>query len=114
MKPAHDYNAFTATVPLETVAPEHEPSPGCTAGATELGEFAGLEVGVWEMSQGVMHDTEADEAFVVIDGEATVEFLQPEHPSVQLRPGSVMVLSTGMRTRWTVHTPSVRKVYFAP
>ena len=59
-------------------------------------------------------DTEADELCVIIAGEATVEFLEPQLPAVQLRAGSVLQLSEGMQTRWTVHSEQLRKVYLAP
>lgn len=68
--------------------------------------------GVWEMSPGAMSDTEADEVFVVIAGDATVDFTDPPLPSIVLRPGSVVRLEAGMRTVWTVRE-TLRKVYLA-
>ncbi|WP_201613355.1 cupin domain-containing protein [Gulosibacter hominis] len=114
LKPGVVIDALALDVAHETVPAEHDPQDGTTAGATELGDFAGLETGVWEMSRGVMHDTEADELCVIIAGEATVEFLEPQLPAVQLRAGSVLQLSEGMQTRWTVHSEQLRKVYLAP
>jgi len=60
---------------------EHEPVPADQSlggtphtGAAGLGRFDGLDVGIWEMTPGVMSDVEADEMFVVLSGAATVEF----------------------------------------
>ncbi|EID16790.1 cupin domain-containing protein [Mycolicibacterium phlei] len=95
---------------------EHEPVPAAqsvrdypTTAAVELGEFNGLEVGVWEMSPGVMTDVEADEVFVVLSGAATVEFADGT-PALTLGPGDVVRLAAGAQTVWTV-TETLRKVY---
>ena len=47
-----------------------------------------------------------------MSGDATVEFIEPALPSVDLRPGSVVRLEAGMRTVWTVRE-TLRKVYVA-
>lgn len=80
-------------------------------GTAVLGTFAGLEVGVWEMTEGVMADTEVDELFVVISGSARVDFADGASP-LELTAGDVVRLAAGTRTVWTVHTP-LRKVYLA-
>ena len=79
-----------------------------TTGIHEIDETTG----VWEMSPGAMSDVEVDELFVVVSGDATVEFIEPALPSVALRPGSVVRLEAGMRTVWTVRE-TLRKVYVA-
>ncbi|MEO6942933.1 MAG: cupin domain-containing protein [Terrimesophilobacter sp.] len=89
------------------VAQVREGAP--TASATALGEFAGKEVGVWEITPGTVTDVEADELFVVLSGAATVVFVD-EDRFEHLRPGSVMRLEAGQRTVWTV-TETIRKVY---
>lgn len=95
----------------------HEPLPAAdvrrgepTAGAQDLGTFSGVELGVWEMSPGVASDTEEDEVFIVLSGRARVDFEHPSLPSIDLGPGSVVRLTEGMRTVWTV-TETLRKVY---
>jgi uncharacterized protein len=95
---------------------EHEPVPTeqarggePTTAAVEIGGFGGLEVGVWEMSPGVMSDVEADEIFVVLSGGATVEFADGTDP-LRLGPGDVVRLAAGAETVWTV-TETLRKVY---
>jgi uncharacterized protein len=95
---------------------DHEPVPAdqsvrgepATA-ATALDEFGGLEVGVWEMTPGVMTDVEADEVFVVVSGSATVEFGDGSQ-SLRIGPGDVVRLAAGAETVWTV-TETLRKVY---
>src|SRR6478609_1496337 len=86
----------------------HQPVPAAQAirdapstAASTLGEFCGLEIGVWEMSPGVMTDIEADEVFVVLSGSATVEFADGT-ATLALGPGDVVRLAEGAETVWTV------------
>lgn len=102
-----------ASVPVETIpVPDTQSVAGQPhTGATALGMFAGLEVGVWEMTEGVMTDTEADELFVVISGSARVEFIDGTSP-LELSAGDIVHLAAGTQTVWTVRSP-LRKVYLA-
>jgi len=77
-----------------------------------FGEWRGAEVGVWACEPGVYEDTEADEVFVVLEGDATIAFVQPELPAIEIGPGSVVRLEQGMRTVWTVRA-ALRKVYLS-
>jgi hypothetical protein len=79
-------------------------------GAAKLGAFAGLALGVWEMTPGTMRDVEIDEVFIVLRGAGTVEF--EGGSTMTLEPGDVVRLHAGQRTVWTV-TQALRKVYFA-
>lgn len=92
-----------AGAPTTGYAPLDEPGAGA-AGAGELG--------VWEMTPGAMRDTEVDEVFLVIAGRATVEFVEPASPPIELRPGSIVRLDGGMQTVWTV-TETLRKLFIA-
>ncbi|HEY1488031.1 MAG TPA: cupin domain-containing protein [Micromonosporaceae bacterium] len=65
--------------------------------------------GVWQITPGVVTDTEDDEMFVVIFGSATIELLDAGR-TLQVGPGDVCVFAEGERTRWTVHQ-TLRKVY---
>ncbi|WP_026059567.1 cupin domain-containing protein [Microbacterium yannicii] len=93
----------------------HVPVPGAqvlagapTTGLVELTE----SIGVWEHTPGTSTDVEADEVFVVLSGAATVRFVEPSLPAIELRPGSIVRLDAGMRTQWSVHA-TLRKVYIA-
>lgn len=76
-----------------------------------LSEHKNRTVGVWEMTAGSMSDVEVDEFFVVIDGAATVQFLDDD-TEIVLAPGDVVHLHEGSRTVWTVDDV-IRKVYVA-
>ena len=92
----------------ELVAPDQIVSGAPTTGIHEIDD----STGVWEMSPGAMRDVEVDEVFVVLAGEATVDFVDPALASIELRPGAVVRLAAGMRTVWTVRE-TLRKVYRA-
>ncbi|MFV0132506.1 cupin domain-containing protein [Streptomyces sp. HMX87] len=64
--------------------------------------------GVWQITPGVVTDTEADELFVVISGSATIEVAGG--PTLTVGPGDLAVLREGDRTTWTVHE-TLRKAY---
>jgi uncharacterized cupin superfamily protein len=105
-----------AVVHAATIDLDHEPVPADqsvrgepTTAATAVDEFGGLEVGVWEMTPGVMTDVEADEVFVVVSGSATVEFGDGSQ-TLHIGPGDVVRLAAGAETVWTV-SETLRKVY---
>ncbi|MET0735950.1 MAG: cupin domain-containing protein [Microbacterium sp.] len=79
----------------------------------DLDEASDRTVGIWEHTAGVSRDVEADEVFVVLAGDARIEFEEPALPPIELRPGSVVRLEAGMRTIWTVRE-TLRKVYITP
>lgn len=88
-------------------------------GTADLGTIAGAELGIWELRDGTVTDTEVDEFFVVISGGATIEFLDEPagqgalgSRTVNVGVGDVMRLAAGSRTRWTVED-HIRKVYIA-
>ncbi|MFI8100002.1 cupin domain-containing protein [Streptomyces sp. NPDC086023] len=64
--------------------------------------------GIWQITPGVVTDTEANELFVVISGRATVEVEGGD--TLEVRPGTAAVLREGDRTTWTVHE-TLRKAY---
>ncbi|MHC3467650.1 cupin domain-containing protein [Streptomyces sp. 7R007] len=64
--------------------------------------------GIWQMTPGVVTDTEADELFVVVSGSATIEV--EGGPTLRVGPGDMAVLRKGDRTTWTVHE-TLRKAY---
>ncbi|MEU6769921.1 cupin domain-containing protein [Streptomyces sp. NPDC046759] len=64
--------------------------------------------GIWQITPGVVTDTEADEVFVVVSGSATIEV--EGGPTLTVGPGDMTVLRAGDRTTWTVHE-TLRKAY---
>ncbi|MBB1252399.1 cupin domain-containing protein [Streptomyces alkaliterrae] len=64
--------------------------------------------GIWQITPGVVTDTEADEIFTVLSGRATIAF--EGGPVLEVGPGDACVLRAGDRTTWTVHE-TLRKVY---
>lgn len=97
-------------VSLTAVPADQIVSGSPSIGSVDLDEDMGF--GVWEMTPGAMSDTEIDEVFIVVSGSATVEFVDPPLPSIELTPGAIVRLEAGMRTIWTVRE-TLRKVYLA-
>lgn len=64
--------------------------------------------GIWQITPGVVTDTEEDELFVVLSGSATIQV--EGGPTLKVGPGDMAVLRKGDRTTWTVHE-TLRKVY---
>jgi len=94
------------------------PADKVRAGAPRTGWLALDEtetrtIGVWEHTPGVSTDVEDDEVFVVVAGAGTLEFTDPPLLAVELLPGTIMRLTAGMRTVWTVRE-TLRKVSIAP
>lgn len=74
------------------------------------GDSDGLDIGLWEMTPGVVTDVEQDECFLVVAGEGSVTF--EDGTTLPLRPGALVQLHEGERTTWTV-IRTLRKVYVA-
>ncbi|MFD7613760.1 cupin domain-containing protein [Streptomyces sp. NPDC059828] len=64
--------------------------------------------GIWQITPGVVTDTEANELFVVVSGRATVAV--EGGATLELGPGDACVLREGDKTTWTVHE-TLRKAY---
>lgn len=84
---------------------------GPRVGERLLGDVAGATVGIWEIEPSVTRDVEIDEVFVVLSGDATVQF-EDGTPDLELRPGSLVRVHTGQKTRWIVRD-TLRKVFVA-
>ena len=109
MQPNTVVHAATLDLDRDPVPAEQSVRGEPATGAAAIDEIGGLEVGVWEMTPGVMSDVEAEEVFVVLSGAATVEFVTGGD-TLHLGPGDVVRLSAGAETVWTV-TDTLRKVY---
>lgn len=110
-------DAHTVDIRLEPVAadqiPALEGAGNPQSGAAVLGNFAGREFGVWEMTVGAMTDVEVDELCVIISGAGEVHRTFDDGVVVEpLRPGTVLQLREGEETLWVV-TEALRKVYLA-
>jgi uncharacterized cupin superfamily protein len=81
------------------------------ASLTEVLDIPGLAVGVWQLTEGTVTDSEEDEVFIVLTGTAIVEF-EGTDEVLELHPGVIGRLAAGSRTRWTV-TETLRKVYLS-
>ena len=103
-------SADEVEVPLVPVPSAQVVAGSPSTGSVDLDEDMGI--GVWEMTPGAMSDVEIDEVFVVVAGSATVEFVDPVLPSIELEAGAIVRLEAGMRTVWTVRE-TLRKVYLA-
>jgi uncharacterized protein len=68
----------------------------------------GMVAGVWQITEGVVTDVEADELFVVVSGLAAVEI--EGGPTLELSPGVMGILHAGDRTVWRIHE-TLRKVF---
>ncbi|MFC5677408.1 cupin domain-containing protein [Aeromicrobium endophyticum] len=79
-----------------------------TMGALPLADDAGVELGIWEITSGVVTDVEVDEVFVVLSGRGRVEF--EDGSSIALAAGTVARLRAGDRTHWIVYE-TLRKIY---
>ena len=108
LEPGTVTDAVALTLPLEPLPAELVVAGAPAAGLVELTDT----IGVWEHTPGTSTDVEVDEVFVVLSGSATVSFEEPELPAIELRPGSIVQLTAGMRTVWTVRE-TLRKVYIA-
>jgi uncharacterized cupin superfamily protein len=109
MRPNTVVHAGAHFLEHETVEADQVVDGRPLTGAATLGRFGGLEVGVWEMTPGVMRDVESEEVFVVLSGSARIEFEDGTTPFA-VGPGDVVRLADGARTVWTV-TETLRKVY---
>ncbi|WP_176728513.1 cupin domain-containing protein [Planobispora rosea] len=66
------------------------------------------EVGaVWEMTPGVLDETQGNESFVILSGRSRVDF--PDGRVLEFGPGDVGVLAPGDTCRWTT-LETMRKV----
>lgn len=112
LPPGFVRDAGELVLTYESVPPDQIVEGAPTTGYAELDTVGDVELGVWEMTPGAMRDVEVDEVFIVITGAGSVSFVDPPLPSLELRPGSVVRLTAGMQTVWTVRE-TLRKVYIA-
>ncbi len=110
-------DALEAVIVTEPVSPDQvaaiDAAGNPETGTLVLGEFAGREVGVWEMTPGAMTDVEVDEFCVILAGAGEVHRSVNGAQVIQtLQPGVVLQLRDGEETLWVVER-TLRKVYLA-
>ena len=103
-------DAYGVRLEHEAVSDDEVVAGAPTTATRPLGEVAGVEVGLWEITAGTVRDTEVDEIFVVLSGDATVRFA--DGSSVDLGPGAVVRLHAGEQTEWEIRS-TLRKIYLA-
>lgn len=109
MQPNSVVHAATVAMTREPVPAGQSVSGDPATGTQALVDFDGLEVGIWEMTPGVMNDVEVEELFIVLSGSATIEFADGS-PALKVGAGDVARLAAGAETTWTV-TETLRKIY---
>lgn len=100
-----------STPMAHSALPADEVDEGHPSTATsDFGVVGASDVGIWEMTQGVARDTEADEIFIVLSGKGSVAF--EDGTTLELAPGVAVRLHAGERTRWVIDE-TLRKIYVA-
>ncbi len=109
MDPVSIQHLADVTVVHEPSHPDEVVAGSPTTGAVTVTTLDGLgvEVGVWEMGVGAVRDVEAEEAFLVLGGRATIE---AGGVTFEVRQGDLVRLAEGTKTVWTVSEP-LRKLY---
>jgi uncharacterized cupin superfamily protein len=106
-------SAANAQLDRAAVSADQIESGSPETGILELPDFAGMSIGIWEHTEGVSSDTEVEEVFIVISGGATIEFPNDDTPPLEVKPGDIVRLAAGAKTRWIVRD-HLRKVYLIP
>lgn len=102
------FDATSAGLRYSDLPADKCPDGVLATGVDMLGTTEALEVGVWEHPVGTSTDIETDEVFVVLSGSGRV--LLADGRVLELRPGTVGVLTAGTPTTWQVDE-TLRKVW---
>ncbi|MGW1494857.1 cupin domain-containing protein [Streptomyces sp. NBC_00191] len=109
------YNSFAVHIPDADLEPDPLDPAQIVRGTPEVSGKVLWESedgrnirGIWQITPGVVTDTEANELFVVVSGRATIAV--EGGPTFDVGPGDACVLREGDRTTWTVHE-TLRKAY---
>ena len=105
------FDALAADLDWSDLPDDQCPSGPINTGVGVLAETSFVDVGVWQHPRGMSTDVEADEVFVVLAGAGRVVLADGE--VLELRPGTVGVLTAGTATTWIVDEP-LRKVWVTP
>ena len=104
---------LSADVMTQPLTPDELSAADIVAGSPEVASADlwvadNLSIGVWEITEGTVTDTEVDEIFLVLAGSGRIAF--DDGSTVAIQPGALLRLRAGDRTTWTI-TEKVRKVY---
>lgn len=102
--------ALTLELELEPVDDEQVVDGQPHVGSLALTEVDDWEVGVWELTPGIVTDVEVEEVFVVLRGRAILR--REDGSETELLPGSIGRLEDGEETEWEV-LETLRKIYIA-
>ncbi|MEU0368790.1 cupin domain-containing protein [Streptomyces sp. NPDC006283] len=110
-----EFSSFAVHVPDADLEPDPLDPAQIVAGTPEVSGTVlwespdGTQIrGIWQITPGVVTDTEANELFVVVSGRATIDV--EGGSTFDVGPGDACVLRAGDRTTWTVHE-TLRKAY---
>lgn len=103
-------NALDAILDSNPLDPSAVLAGSPEASLKALDQIDGVEFGIWQLTPGTARDIEADEVFLVLTGDATVEF--EDGSQIELRPGVIVRLHAGDHTTWVVRE-TLRKAYLA-
>ena len=102
--------ALTLPLDHEPVDDERIVEGSPTTGVEALTEIDDWEVGVWEMTPGIVTDVEVEEIFIVLSGRAILR--REDGSETELVAGSTGRLEDGEETEWEV-LETLRKIYIA-
>ena len=115
LAPATVLGGLSAALTLAPLSQEKVIEGAPLEGHRTLAAHGDTSIGLWELSESISSDVEADELFVVLSGRASVEIAADAKraaTTLELQAGSIVRLSAGMRTVWHVHE-TLRKLYVA-
>jgi uncharacterized cupin superfamily protein len=101
-------DVLTQPLTADELSPSDVVAGAPRVASADLEELGAVSIGVWEITEGTVTDTEVDEVFLVLAGSGQIAF--DDGSTVTLQPGAMVRLRAGDRTTWTI-TETVRKVY---
>ena len=101
-------DVMTEPLSADELSPSDVVAGSPRVASADLEESGGVSIGAWEITEGVVTDTEVDEVFLVLAGSGQIAF--DDGLTVTLQPGALVRLRAGDRTTWTI-TETLRKVY---
>jgi uncharacterized protein len=101
-------DVMTEPLTADELSPSDVVAGSPQVASADLEAAGGVSIGVWEITEGAVSDTEVDEVFLVLAGSGQIAF--DDGSTVPIQPGALIRLRAGERTVWTINE-KVRKVY---